>query len=51
MEQLKLTVFTEVNPRLPEVFRVTLLPEVGYIIPQSGVSPTAPRAPGICERF
>ena len=24
-----------VNPRLPEVFRVTLLPEVGYIIPQS----------------
>ena len=23
------------NPRLPEVFRVTLLPEVGYIIPQS----------------
>ena len=22
-------------PRLPEVFRVTLLPEVGYIIPQS----------------
>ena len=24
-----------INPRLPEVFRVTLLPEVGYIIPQS----------------
>ena len=23
------------NPSLPEVFRVTLLPEVGYIIPQS----------------
>ena len=23
------------NPRLPEVFRITLLPEVGYIIPQS----------------
>ena len=24
-----------VNPRLPEVFRVTLLPEVGYNTPQS----------------
>ena len=24
-----------INPRLPEVFRVTLIPEVGYIIPQS----------------
>ena len=33
-----------VNPRLPEVFRVTLIPEVGYIIPQSNfVNYAAPR--------
>ena len=32
------------NPRLPEVFRVTLIPEVGYIIPQSNfVNYVAPR--------
>ena len=32
------------NPRLPEVFRVTLIPEVGYIIPQSNfVNYAAPR--------
>ena len=28
-------VYSFINPRLPEVFRVTLLPEVGYIILQS----------------
>ena len=33
-----------INPRLPEVYRVTLLPEVGYIIPQSNlVNYAAPR--------
>ena len=33
-----------INPRLPEVFRVTLIPEVGYIIPQSNfVNYVAPR--------
>ena len=33
-----------INPRLPEVFRVTLIPEVGYIIPQSHlVDYAAPR--------
>ena len=34
-----------INPRLPEVFRVTLLPEVGYIIPQSHLANyAAPRS-------
>ena len=33
-----------INPRLPKVFRVTLIPEVGYIIPQSNfVNYVAPR--------
>jgi len=33
-----------INPRLPAVFRVTLLPEVRYIIPQSNlVNYAAPR--------